>query len=140
MWSSSCISSTASLSSSDDATTFVVEVHLVQMIGKKLFGLGALFGFGHVYRNLQSRWTKILLTAFLDPNVPPLKKTAADGGIGVVEMSSSPVHKKDEAGTQASSVDSIIGSSSSGQMKNHLRCICSCNLRSILEILWIEHG
>lgn len=49
---------------------------------------------------------------------PPLKKTATDGEIGVVLMNSSPVHKQEEAGNQASSVDSIIGTSSSGQTKN----------------------
>ncbi|XP_027352005.1 transcription initiation factor TFIID subunit 6 [Abrus precatorius] len=50
---------------------------------------------------------------------PPLKKTATDGEIGVVQTNSSPVPKLEEAGTQASTVDSIVGSSSSsGQMKN----------------------
>ncbi|RDX81410.1 Transcription initiation factor TFIID subunit 6 [Mucuna pruriens] len=50
---------------------------------------------------------------------PPLKKTATDGEVDVVLMNSSPVHKLEEAGTQASSVDSIMGpSSSSGQMKS----------------------
>ena len=33
-------------------------------------------------------------------------------------MNSSPVHKQEEAETLASSIDSIIGSSSSAQMKN----------------------
>ncbi|KAG4378172.1 hypothetical protein GLYMA_18G290200v4 [Glycine max] len=139
--------------------------------------------FGHVYSNLQSRLTKTLLNAFLDPkkaltqhygaiqglgalgpNVraagqciydrlkifptfpspplhavwktnakvltsthkrkaspeqleqqPPLKKAATDGEIGVDLMN----HEQEEAGTQASSADSIIGSSSSNtQMKN----------------------
>ncbi|KAL1361228.1 transcription initiation factor TFIID subunit 6 isoform X2 [Arachis ipaensis] len=50
---------------------------------------------------------------------PPLKKTNTDGEVGVVLTNSSPSHKQGEAGTQASSVDSIIGSSSaSEQMKN----------------------
>ncbi|KAK7295715.1 hypothetical protein RJT34_18626 [Clitoria ternatea] len=43
---------------------------------------------------------------------PPLKKTATDGEIGADPMNCSPLKN-----TQASSVDSIIGSSSSGQMK-----------------------
>ena len=48
-----------------------------------------------------------------------MKKTATDGEVGVVLTNSSPSHNQGEAGTQASSVDSIIGSSSSsGQMKN----------------------
>lgn len=48
-----------------------------------------------------------------------MKKPATDGEIGVVLTNSSLVHKQEEAGTQASSVNSIIGSSSSsGQMKN----------------------
>lgn len=52
---------------------------------------------------------------------PPLKKTATDGDVSVVLANSSPSHKQGEAGTQASSVDSIIGSSSSsGQMKNEI--------------------
>ncbi|KAH1156649.1 hypothetical protein GLYMA_18G290200v4 [Glycine max] len=46
---------------------------------------------------------------------PPLKKAATDGEIGVDLMN----HEQEEAGTQASSADSIIGSSSSNtQMKN----------------------
>ncbi|BAT83044.1 transcription initiation factor TFIID subunit 6 [Vigna umbellata] len=49
---------------------------------------------------------------------PPLKKTATDGEVGVVPMNSSPAHKQEEAETRASPVDSIIGSSSSAQMKN----------------------
>lgn len=50
---------------------------------------------------------------------PPLKKAATDGEVGVDLMNFSPVHKQEEAGTQASSADSIIGSSSSNtQMKN----------------------
>lgn len=50
---------------------------------------------------------------------PPLKKAATDGEVGVDLMNFSPVHKQEEAGTQASSADSIIGtSSSSAQMKN----------------------
>ncbi|KAK7340884.1 hypothetical protein VNO77_21601 [Canavalia gladiata] len=49
---------------------------------------------------------------------PPLKKTATDGEVGVVLTNSFPDPKQEEAGTQPSSVDSIIGSSSSGQMKN----------------------
>lgn len=49
----------------------------------------------------------------------PLKKTATDVEAGVVLTNSSPVHKQGEAGPEASSVDSIIGSSSSsGQMKS----------------------
>jgi len=48
---------------------------------------------------------------------PPLKKAATDGEDGVVLMNSSPVHKQEETETQASSVDSIIGSSSSAQTK-----------------------
>lgn len=36
----------------------------------------------------------------------------------MVPMNSSPAHKQEEAETRASSVDSIIGSSSSAQMKN----------------------
>jgi len=47
-----------------------------------------------------------------------LKKAATDGEVGVVPMNSSPVHKQEEAETLASSIDSIIGSSSSAQMKN----------------------
>ncbi|KAK7394210.1 hypothetical protein VNO78_14732 [Psophocarpus tetragonolobus] len=50
---------------------------------------------------------------------PPLKKAAADGESRAVIMNSSPVHKQGEAVIPASSVDdSIIGSSSSAQMKN----------------------
>ncbi|XP_045787244.1 transcription initiation factor TFIID subunit 6-like [Trifolium pratense] len=51
---------------------------------------------------------------------PPLKKTATDGEVSVDLANSSPSHKKEETGTQAS-VDSKIGSpSSSGQMKNQI--------------------
>ncbi|GAU17813.1 hypothetical protein TSUD_172020 [Trifolium subterraneum] len=50
----------------------------------------------------------------------PLKKTATDGEVGMDVANSSPSHKQEETGTQAS-VDSKIGSpSSSGQMKNQI--------------------
>ncbi|KAL5057119.1 hypothetical protein RYX36_028723 [Vicia faba] len=49
----------------------------------------------------------------------PSKKTATDGEASVVLENSSQSHKQEETGTQASSADSKIGSSSSsGQMKN----------------------
>ncbi|CAJ1841460.1 unnamed protein product [Sphenostylis stenocarpa] len=48
---------------------------------------------------------------------PTSKKAATEGEPAVVLMNSSPVHKQEETVTQASSVDSIIGSSSSAQMK-----------------------
>ncbi|XP_058736643.1 transcription initiation factor TFIID subunit 6 [Vicia villosa] len=52
---------------------------------------------------------------------PPLKKTATDGEASVVLENSSPSHKPEETGTQPSSADSKIGSSSSsGQMKNQI--------------------
>lgn len=52
---------------------------------------------------------------------PPLKKAATDGEVSTVLANSSPSHNQGEAGTQASSVDSIMGSSSSsGQLKNEI--------------------
>ncbi|MCI70199.1 transcription initiation factor TFIID subunit 6-like, partial [Trifolium medium] len=50
----------------------------------------------------------------------PLKKTATDGEVSVDLVNSSPSHKQEDTGTQAS-VDSKIGSpSSSGQLKNQI--------------------
>lgn len=62
---------------------------------------------------------------------PPVKKAATDGEVSVVLANSSPSHMQGETGTQASSVDSKIGSSSSsGQTTNQNQITIDGEVRS----------